>query len=56
MAKAFEPGETLHVPEMVRVERDGIALLLDPERGNWIGTDDRGAALLELMDGKRSMA
>jgi radical SAM protein with 4Fe4S-binding SPASM domain len=31
-----------------------MSLFIDPERGNWIGTDERGKDLLELVDGKRS--
>ncbi|MBI4564751.1 MAG: methyltransferase domain-containing protein [Planctomycetes bacterium] len=52
--KTIEARQVVHRPDMVRVDRDGVALFLDPERGNWIGSDARGAELLELVDGNRA--
>jgi 7,8-dihydro-6-hydroxymethylpterin dimethyltransferase len=46
----------LHVPNLVRLHRDDVFVLLDPEAPNWIGTDERASALLSLVDGKRSFS
>ena len=54
MARMIEAREVLHAPGTVRVDRNGFSLFLDPERGNWIGTDRRGADLLQRTDGVRS--
>ena len=55
MAKTIETDAILYTPRSERVDRNGVALFLDPERGNWIGTDPRGALLLEQADGARTL-
>ncbi len=55
MMKAIRANDVFHAPRAVQVERNGVAIFIDPERGNWIGTDERGRALLELVDGRRSV-
>ena len=44
----------LHAPELVRLDRDGLSVFVDPEMPNWIGTDEPGARILGLVNGKRS--
>ncbi len=41
------------LPHLTRFQRDGIHFLLDGEAPNWLATDDRGARILDLVDGKR---
>ena len=55
MARVIEAREVLHAPGTVRVDRNGFSLFLDPERGNWIGTDPRGADLFRRADGRKSL-
>jgi radical SAM protein with 4Fe4S-binding SPASM domain len=45
-----------HVPAHTVLERQGLVVLLDPERPNWIATDPRGARIAALADGRRSLA
>ncbi len=44
-----------HVPPHVRLERDGLVVLLDPEPPNWIATDARGSRILSWLDGRCSL-
>jgi len=44
-----------HVPPHVRMQRDGVVVLLDPEAPNWIATDARGAAILSWLEGAASL-
>ena len=43
----------LHSPPLTRFVRDGIYFLVDGGSPNWISTDPRGAAILDLIDGRR---
>jgi sulfatase maturation enzyme AslB (radical SAM superfamily) len=45
-----------HLPRVTRFERDGIHFILDGEAPNWMATDDRGAKILEWIDGKHTFA
>jgi radical SAM protein with 4Fe4S-binding SPASM domain len=42
----------LRAPAIVTTKAPGAVLALDPGAPNWIATDDRGARLLALFDGK----
>ncbi|MEW6684445.1 MAG: methyltransferase domain-containing protein [Nitrospirota bacterium] len=44
----------LHAPSHETLSANGVHVLLDPARPNWIGTDDRGQRILELFDGTRT--
>ncbi len=44
-----------HAPRHVTMEREGLVLLLDPERPNWIVTDGRGATIISWLDGRASL-
>jgi MoaA/NifB/PqqE/SkfB family radical SAM enzyme/ubiquinone/menaquinone biosynthesis C-methylase UbiE len=55
-------GETMHelsdktvlyTPKLVRLQREGLFVLLDGEAPNWIATDERGDAMIDLMDGPK---
>jgi len=46
-----------HAPPLTRWHTaDGLHLALDAEGPNWLATDQRGARLLELVDGRRTVA
>ncbi len=55
MNRTLEARDVLHVPPVIRMERDGVHLIVDADRGNWVGTDPRGAELLSLIDGARTL-
>ncbi len=44
----------LHAPAYETLCAEGVTILIDPARPNWVGTDERGAAILSLFDGKRT--
>lgn len=53
----FSSESVLHTPTLTRWQTaDDIHLALDAEGPNWIATDPRGARLLELIDGRRTLA
>lgn len=53
---AISAGSVLHTPALTRWRTDdGVHLALDPEAPNWIATDEKGAQLLALFDGRRSL-
>jgi MoaA/NifB/PqqE/SkfB family radical SAM enzyme/SAM-dependent methyltransferase len=53
---SFSSQSVLHAPALARWStRDGIHLALDAEAPNWIATDPRGARVLDLLDGHRSL-
>ena len=54
MAKTLTNRQILHAPSAEEVQPNGIVLLLDSERDNWIGTDTREKDLLGLVNGKRT--
>ena len=43
-------------PELYTFQREGIHFLLDEESPHWISTDERGAKILEWVDGRKSLA
>jgi MoaA/NifB/PqqE/SkfB family radical SAM enzyme/SAM-dependent methyltransferase len=53
---AISAESVLHVPALTRWKTDdGVHLALDPEAPNWVATDDKGAQLLALLDGRRTL-
>ena len=51
-AEALEADTALRAPVYTTTKLSGAVLALDPAAPNWIATDDRGARLLALFDGK----
>ncbi|MEK7703070.1 MAG: PqqD family peptide modification chaperone [Nitrospirota bacterium] len=45
----------LFAPPYYEIQKEGIALLIDPEHPHWMATNDQGAAILSLIDGKKKM-
>jgi MoaA/NifB/PqqE/SkfB family radical SAM enzyme/ubiquinone/menaquinone biosynthesis C-methylase UbiE len=46
----------LHTPPLTRWETaDGIHLALDAEGPSWVATDERGARVIALLDGRRTL-
>ncbi|RMF87290.1 MAG: methyltransferase domain-containing protein, partial [Nitrospirae bacterium] len=45
----LETTTTLKCPTLHRIERDGLAVVVDPEGPNWAATDRRGADLLAQL-------
>lgn len=45
----------LYKPELSFFERDGIAFFIDGASPNWLATDARGAKIVNLIDGRRSI-
>ncbi len=43
----------LHLPPLSGFVRDGIYFFIDADAPNWIATDAKGGAILDLIDGKR---
>ncbi|HSG05445.1 MAG TPA: radical SAM protein, partial [Nitrospiria bacterium] len=50
----FSDKTIFHLPPLTRFVRDGIYFVVDGEAPNWIATDRSGAAILDLIDGRRS--
>ena len=46
----------LYVPNLIKLERDGLFVFVDPESPNWIGTDGRGSTILDLINGRNPFA
>ncbi len=52
----FSAETVLHTPALTRWSTDdGVFLALDAEAPNWIATDERGAQVLALLDGRRTL-
>ncbi|HIA13890.1 MAG TPA: methyltransferase domain-containing protein [Nitrospirales bacterium] len=45
----------LYRPEYAEFKRNGVHFFVDGDRPNWASTDWRGAALLRLIDGRRTL-
>jgi MoaA/NifB/PqqE/SkfB family radical SAM enzyme/ubiquinone/menaquinone biosynthesis C-methylase UbiE len=45
----------LHAPALTLLDREGLSVFVDGEAPNWAALDERGAAVLSLFDGKRSL-
>ncbi len=45
----------LHTPESDMERINGVSLLIDREAPNWLVTDARGIAILDLFDGRRTI-
>jgi MoaA/NifB/PqqE/SkfB family radical SAM enzyme/SAM-dependent methyltransferase len=45
----------LRAPALTRLDRDGLSVFIDGEAPNWIALDGRGAGLLDLFDGARTL-
>ncbi len=53
----LHPGTVLHTPALARWQTsDDLHFALDPEGPNWLSTDARGARILGLLDGRRTLA
>ena len=50
----LKEATVLHLPEHEVRQINGVVALLAPAAPNWLGTDGRGAAILEQFDGRRS--
>lgn len=46
----------LYSPSFVQLRRNDLYLLIDPEAPNWISTNELGARLLRLCDGRRTVS
>ncbi|MDE2291948.1 MAG: methyltransferase domain-containing protein [Elusimicrobia bacterium] len=46
----------LRTPPLTRLERGGLSVFVDGDAPNWAALDERGAALLSLFDGTRTLA
>ena len=44
-----------HYPGLEKINFNGTVLLIDPQGPNWIATDETGAGILRLFDGKRTV-
>lgn len=54
---SLSPDDVLHTPPLTRwATEDGLHIALDSEGPNWLATDARGAKLLELIDGRRTLS
>ena len=54
---SLAPGAVLHTPALTRWQTaDGIHFALDAEGPSWVALDERGAAVLALFDGRRSLS
>jgi MoaA/NifB/PqqE/SkfB family radical SAM enzyme/SAM-dependent methyltransferase len=54
---ALSSATVLHTPPLTRWQTtDGVHLALDAEGPNWLATGERGARLLALFDGRRTLA
>jgi MoaA/NifB/PqqE/SkfB family radical SAM enzyme/SAM-dependent methyltransferase len=57
MTMEFGAGTVLHTPRLTFLRlAEGIHIAIDAEAPNWIATDERGAKVLSLFDGTRSLA
>lgn len=52
--KELTDKTVLHCPPLSRFMREGIYFLIDGEGPHWITTDQRGAGILDMIDGKRT--
>lgn len=46
----------LYLPALSHESREGIYFLIDGEGPNWMATDQRGAGILDMIDGKRTFS
>ncbi|MBI4055144.1 MAG: methyltransferase domain-containing protein [Elusimicrobia bacterium] len=51
----LKDSSVLHSPELFHFEREGIHFFVDGSAPNWVATDDRGAALIGWVDGRRGL-
>ena len=56
LAQTSRAGRVYHVPSAVFLEREGAWLVIAPSVPHWISTNARGAAILRLVDGRRTVA
>jgi radical SAM protein with 4Fe4S-binding SPASM domain len=50
----MEQTTVLYAPAYESFHTEGATILIDPLQPNWVGTDDRGASILSLFDGRRT--
>lgn len=55
LTSELKDAAVLYKPDLHSFERGGAHFLVDGEAPNWIATDARGAALLDHVDGKRTL-
>lgn len=53
---SIDEGSVLFAPRYRLEERGGLCILIDPESPNWMATDSRGAEILGLINGERTLA
>ncbi|MBQ27720.1 MAG: hypothetical protein CMH81_06225 [Nitrospiraceae bacterium] len=51
----LQGATVLYQPECTEFERNGLCFFVDGGRPNWVSTDWRGAAVLRLIDGRRTL-
>ncbi|MBI4397372.1 MAG: methyltransferase domain-containing protein [Elusimicrobia bacterium] len=51
----LKDSQVLYRPEPISFERDGVHVFVDGASPNWIAVDDRGAEILEWIDGRRTV-
>lgn len=56
LAQTSRACRVYHVPSAVFLERDGVWLVIAPDKPHWVSTNARGAAILRLVDGRRTVA
>ena len=51
----LKDSSLMRKPQLHSFEREGVYFFVDPQSPNWISTDERGAKLLNLINGKRNV-
>ncbi len=46
----------IYKPDVTAFAEDGLYFLIDGDKPNWIGVDERGKRIFDLVDGKRSLS
>ncbi len=49
----MDSEDLLHTPDLKKIERDGVSILIDPRYPNWIAVNPAGDRLISLCDGTR---
>ncbi|MBI5194718.1 MAG: methyltransferase domain-containing protein [Nitrospirae bacterium] len=54
--KTFKPDDLLYSPQYIKKEKNGVFLLIDPQSPNWLSTNNIGAEIIALCDGKHKVS